>query len=274
MKKVIFIDLDGTLLNDDKVISVRNMDAIERVKNLGYEVVVCTARAIVTGGRFAEQIGSHYMLFSSGNIYDFKTQKTICADVMDSNQIIEIYNTVTYENHEDVVFIFTDINGTRFASKRESEQDEVRYKRLVIEGDVGEWILKNQIVHTFIVNGDSRILAKIRDNVISKFGNFAVTDQSGCLMDPPHFEGENPYLGFANITSGKGQGVKKFCEMFNISRENRISIGDAFNDLSMFDACGYNVAMGNALKDLKDKADFITDTNNNDGVAKVLETLK
>lgn len=72
-------------------------------------------------------------------------------------------------------------------------------------------------------------------------------------------------------TSSKGNAVKKLAENFGLSPENVICIGDSENDLSMLRYAGLGVAMGNGLDIVKEEADFITDTNLNSGVAKVIE---
>ena len=68
----------------------------------------------------------------------------------------------------------------------------------------------------------------------------------------------------------KGNAVRDLANMFNISREEIISIGDQQNDFEMIKFAGLGVAMGNAIDEIKNVADYITDTNDNNGVAKVI----
>ena len=75
------------------------------------------------------------------------------------------------------------------------------------------------------------------------------------------------------MDSNKGIAVKKMLEILNIKKEEAIAIGDDNNDLSMFEQVGYKVAMGNAINIVKEKADEITLSNDEDGVAVFLEKL-
>jgi len=83
-------------------------------------------------------------------------------------------------------------------------------------------------------------------------------------------------VAFYDIIStgiSKGSGVKFLCDLLGFPKESRIGIGDDLNDLSMFEEVGTSVAMGNALPKVKAVATHITDTNNNDGVAKFLAKI-
>ncbi|MDU5414364.1 MAG: HAD-IIB family hydrolase, partial [Clostridium perfringens] len=74
-----------------------------------------------------------------------------------------------------------------------------------------------------------------------------------------------------NKGTSKGRAVKVLADILNINREEIMCLGDSENDLSMIEFAGLGVAMGNAEEFLKEKADYITDTNENDGVAKAIE---
>ena len=74
-----------------------------------------------------------------------------------------------------------------------------------------------------------------------------------------------------NKGTSKGRAVKVLADILNINREEVMCLGDSENDLSMIEFAGLGVAMGNAEEFLKEKADYITDTNENDGVAKAIE---
>ena len=81
------------------------------------------------------------------------------------------------------------------------------------------------------------------------------------------------FCDIANLNSNKGNAVRKLLEILNIPKEDTIAIGDDNNDLSMFEQVGYRVAVDNAIDIVKEKADEITLTNDEDGVAVFLEKL-
>lgn len=105
---------------------------------------------------------------------------------------------------------------------------------------------------------------------INSIESVKIINQHKSLIDSNFPKIGTIYYDIVDTNSSKGNAVKYFCDIFNISKENRIAIGDDHNDISMFNECGTKVAMGNALPVLKELADYVTDDNNNDGVANFL----
>ena len=81
------------------------------------------------------------------------------------------------------------------------------------------------------------------------------------------------FLEFTELGVTKGTSLAFLIEKLGITREEVIAIGDSYNDVAMIEFAGLGVAMGNAPDDVKELANFVTDTNNNDGVAKVINTF-
>lgn len=84
---------------------------------------------------------------------------------------------------------------------------------------------------------------------------------------------QTKYIDIMKENSTKANAIKILAETLQIPKEEIIVIGDGANDLSMFAMSGLKIAMGNANEELKKKADYITDTNNQEGVAKALEKI-
>lgn len=76
-----------------------------------------------------------------------------------------------------------------------------------------------------------------------------------------------------NKSASKGQALKDLAQILSIPRENIMAIGDNENDIDMIEYAGMGVAMGNAIASVKDVSDYITDTNEQDGVAKAIEAI-
>ena len=81
------------------------------------------------------------------------------------------------------------------------------------------------------------------------------------------------FLEFISKKVSKAVAMEKIGELLGIAREEMVAIGDGLNDLSMIQYAGLGVAMGNAAKEVKEHAKFITDTNDEEGVRKVLEKI-
>ena len=100
-----------------------------------------------------------------------------------------------------------------------------------------------------------------------------IVNLSKCLVNDK-LPKEKPF--FLDITckgTSKGNAIKKLCEYLRIDLKDSVAIGDSYNDITMFEVVGHSVAMGNAPEDIKKMVDKVTDTNNEDGVAKFLENL-
>jgi len=271
MKKVIFIDLDGTLLNNQRQISERNIKEIKRVSSLGYEVIICTGRAVANSKEYIEQLKSNHILYCSGNIFDCKAQKTIYENAMPAKELAQIYEL---SNKDNVYILFTS-DANKYSPKEVPAYNVYEKQVPVIREHIQEWLANNNVVQMIVGSTDYETIKDIKEICLPKLKNLKISEQSKDLTEPSlRRDNSITYFGVTNKTAGKGDAIKKFGELFNIEKKNRISIGDDFNDFSMFDECGYNVAVENALPELKKKANYITDSNDNDGVAKYLERIK
>ena len=109
--------------------------------------------------------------------------------------------------------------------------------------------------------------------IIEKIENVEIKNRHKSLLDDRFKDDNTIFCDIANINSNKGNAVKKLLEILNIKKEETIAIGDDNNDLSMFEQVGRKVAMNNAIDLVKEKADEITLSNDEDGVAIYLEKL-
>ena len=109
--------------------------------------------------------------------------------------------------------------------------------------------------------------------IIEKIENVEIKNRHKSLLDDKFKDDNTIFCDIANINSNKGNAVKKLLEILNIKKEETIAIGDDNNDLSMFEQVGRKVAMNNAIDLVKEKADEITLSNDEDGVAIYLEKL-
>ncbi|WP_125714200.1 HAD family hydrolase [Companilactobacillus kedongensis] len=84
---------------------------------------------------------------------------------------------------------------------------------------------------------------------------------------------EPTWIDISNLGAHKGSGIEKLQEILGCTKDETICFGDGYNDLEMFNQSGVKFAMGNAFDDVKDKADFVIKTNNQDGVLRALDKL-
>ena len=100
MKYAIFIDIDGTLLNDKNIVSNRAKNIIHNIIDLGHKVILCTGRARIYAEKISKEIGaSSYIISSNGaEIYDYKNKKTIYSSVLSTNVITDILEKIKNGN--------------------------------------------------------------------------------------------------------------------------------------------------------------------------------
>ena len=238
MYKAIFIDIDGTLRNNKREVTKRTMEAVKKTVESGILVVICSGRP----RKYTEDVSrkacaSNYIISSNGcSIYDYAQKQVLYENIMDKKACVELYKI--------------------------SEQSGIR----------------------FIMNvGDGRVVSELhsKDNLEEKLStdietfvnNNNVVHQHKSLVNPEAPKEGSIYYDVSNVGINKGTGIKKFCEILNIDLKDVIAIGDDKNDLPMFKMAGLSVAMGNATGEVKEHADQITLSNEEDGVAVFLEKL-
>ena len=263
MVKAIFIDIDGTLRDSDRNLSERTIDAVKRVTNEGILVILCSGRP----RGYTEQVSrecfaSKYIITSNGgNIYDYEENKVIYVNEMDKEALIKLYQIGFEVAHE------TKVGDGRVVNKVKYADQEIK-----LDENINDFVYKNPVVQCTIADSD---FDKIKNliPIIEKIENVEIKNRHKSLLDDRFKDDNTIFCDIANINSNKGNAVKKLLEILNIKKEETIAIGDDNNDLSMFEQVGRKVAMNNAIDLVKEKADEITLSNDEDGVAIYLEKL-
>lgn len=262
MYKLVAIDMDGTLLKEDKTVSNITKKAIERAQKKGVKVVLASGRPIEGIYRYLDELklvseDDFVLSFNGSIIQNTKTKEVICKNVLKGSDLLYLYNIskkvgVNVHAFSAVGCItpkmskYTEVEGTingidiKIVDFNNIDSSEDLYKVMMIdEPDILEKAIKD-----------------IPEGVYDKYT---------VLRSTPYF------LEFLNKNSNKGEGVKALANYLGIRKEEVICIGDAGNDLHMIEFAGLGVAMGNAFEEVKKAADYITSTNEDDGVAEVIE---
>ena len=179
---------------------------------------------------------------------------------MNKKALIELYNIA---NPEKVRFIMN-VGEGRVVNKVKHPDQEKK-----LEEKIEDFVYKNDVVQCTISDSN---FDKIK-NLIPRIENVEIKNRHKSLLDIKFKDDKNVFCDIANIESNKGIAVKKLLEILNIKKEETIAIGDDNNDLSMFEEVGYKVAVSNAIDIVKEKADEITLSNDENGVAVFLEKL-
>lgn len=257
MKKIVFCDIDGTLVKDNKDLITSNIDEVkEFVKN--NEFILCSGRATKSSIEVSKKHGATPVVISSNGavVYDYLNDNLIFENVIDKNVVQDIYH------------LCNDLKLKVYFNKallRVGNNFQDKYP--LIEGHDLEHI--NQIVimdNTFIKMLDIK-------KEMEKIKGIKISNLSLALINEQDDESNYYYLDITKDDTSKGLGIKKYME-YKKDDAYLIAIGDHVNDLSMFEVCDYNIATDNAFYELKLKSDFLTTSNNDDAVEVALKHIK
>lgn len=284
MVKCIAIDMDGTLLNNNHVVSEENADAIKLAQKNGVEVVIATGRAyseakdvlaeagivtpiICVNG--AEARKSDGTIVSTNPIANSEVRKL--AEILDKHDIyFEIYTQDgTYsKDYDKAVATIMDVF---MSASEENDYEKVlkAAKERMEEGNV-------KLVDSFdpILAEDSHVIYKLLAFSLDKENLEAARSELLDLGIVAVSSSGKDNLEITSVDAQKGIALTTFTAERGITMEETMALGDNYNDVSMFVRVGRAVAMGNAPDGVKEKAHMITDTNVNSGVAKaILEAM-
>lgn len=276
MYKMIVVDLDGTLLNDYKKVSQENLKAIKRAydeKNV--ITVIATGRQLEYARNISEtcSLGNYIIACNGGIVQDVLTNEYIYKSSFSNEEVLKI-RKVFLEEHVDVMMIYTD-GEIIVESKNDSEflDSGINVNNEKIEGkNIEKEINKNKNIlkSLCLIIGDKKAL----ENVIKKLNNMENIETSGIcnyLYKTKDKKYETAYIDIMKNGVSKRNAIKIVADKLGIKQEEIIVMGDGRNDIPMFDGVGLSVAMENSVDEVKEKADYITASNNDDGVAKSIK---
>ena len=245
LPKVVILDLDGTLLRSDKTVSEKTLSVIDECKKRGMVIVVATARFWFKAEPFLDIIKPDYALLADGTMI-FHKEELIHGFPMDSDTseglIMELMNR---ENGNDFVAGTGKVLLCSAAGIDEPWRQTYDFSN-------GFYQPSYKIASVMSSHKDAKRLA----------------DKFDCRLYS--YRGEDLYA-FTHKESGKYQAVCALGDLLNIDLQDMIAFGDDENDYEILKYCGKGIAVANAISAIKEIADDITDSNEEDGVSNYLE---
>ncbi|MGL4739785.1 MAG: Cof-type HAD-IIB family hydrolase [Sarcina sp.] len=269
--KMICIDMDGTLLNSKKKLSEENRKALKKAYDEDVHIIICTGRNSRSALYFADQIGIESAIISNNGalVMDESGEVLLFKEILDKQQCQKILDISkkykTIPNFHSVGKIYLNSKFRKFIN-------DMFFNRNVPEKyKIENVYLKAQSAWTNLFDenkeffGKCIMLDKSRDKLnriseeLKETGLFELTYSGKYCLE----------INSKGVS--KGRAVRMLSEHYGIKQEEIICIGDNGNDISMIKYAGLGVAMKNGTEEVKSIADYITDTNDNNGVAKVVE---
>lgn len=262
--KLVAIDLDGTLLNSKKEISARNKEALMQAKAAGVKIVICTGRPLAAIGIYLDALnlrdnGDYSITFNGGLVQKNDTGEIIEKSSMALENVHELYELAKSLN------VPLDILSDGLVVQLPTTQDhESLYsqlnKLLTFESYELAQLTADRIYNKAVIAVDETYLDEQIKKIPSPFyERYEVIKTRSNLLE------------FMPKGITKAYGISLLARDLGIKQEEIMTIGDEENDLPMIEYAGLGVAMENAVPRVKDLADVITDTNDNDGVAQAVE---
>ena len=262
MYKAVFLDLDGTLLDDKKIISEEDKDAIKYVREKGGMVFIASGRPIASTQKYFDKIDADkFIVYSNGaGIYDTEARENLFSARIDKRICLDL-NRFAKENN---ICIRVDTPYGRYIS-----DEKFALSLDVIDKNIDAVIRENDILQVSILSETEEPRAEAIEYINENI-------RSGIKIENVFMTGYNNEffaINIVNTSASKGNAIQGLCKYLKINIEDVIAIGDGANDISMIEAAGLGVAMLNAEEDVKDIADEITlENNNNSGVGKLLKS--
>ena len=269
--KLIALDLDGTLLNDKKEVSERNREALRAAHEKGAEIVFSTGRYYDMIPDAAKELDFvNYGIFINGaEVYDIKNKKVLSEKIMDLDTCLE---ALEYIATLDVIYdayvenkgymskdIFAKIYDERYLRSVYHRENIEQFRTVV--PDLFEFLKeKGKGLQKFqFFSQDRDKIKRGTEYIRAHYPQFTV---SSSLMFNTEINGEGV---------NKGNALKILAEKLGIDMSETMAFGDGGNDMVLLKAAGMGVAMDNGMSEVKSIADYVTLSNNEDGVAYAIE---
>ena len=260
--KMIVLDLDDTLLRDDGTISPRTKEALMSAQEAGVKVVLASGRP--TYGMIGladelelERFGSYILSFNGAKIINWKTKEEVFSSTLSPQLAHELHVMSVEEGVSALTYVGNDI-VTEAANEYTRIESQITGMKIVEVPSFAEAV-QVPVVKVLMV-ADPEKLVKVEEKLKVKLDGQLYVSRS-----KPFF------LEFTEVGVNKGTSLHHLIQQLGIERSEVIAMGDGYNDVTMLEFAGLGVAMGNAPEEIKQMADYVTDTNMNDGVAQVVE---
>ena len=268
MIKIVFSDIDFTLTDNDFNVSNENIEAIKNCISRGIKVVLASGRSRVETIARQKSLGTSPLIISANgaDVYDIEKQKEVLSENISKNNIYKLLR-YSVDNDFQIRFIYEN----NFIANKRIFPDEKH--KIVTINEIERVIEREKIIQCVICDCNIEREKVLKNYVEENFQDMKIVNESKRLTDPNAMPTKIYYCDITSKNVSKGNAILKVCEYFNVSPSEILTIGDSRNDISMFEVTPNSVAMGNASEEIKNIANYITLPNEENGVAKVLNSL-
>ena len=255
--KAVFSDIDGTLLNSRHQISPLTEQAIKAVIAKGVPFIPVSARPPYAITPYTKQLDTQQAIicYSGALILDKNLTALYSVilepqDLQELNQILADFNHLSVSHYAGLDWFCNDLNN--YWTLQESEITGLHAKQT--PKDLNE-------VHKILVMGEAEEIRQLEQKLKQSLPHLSI------------HRSKNEYLEIMNKAATKAKAIRFMEQHLNVRAEEVVAFGDNFNDLDMLQYAGLSVAMGNAPDEIKQAAKEVTASNDEDGIALVLNRI-
>lgn len=289
MYNLIAIDLDGTLLNSNGVVSNETKETLQKIKDKDIKIVLASGRMIDSIKSISNEIGEQkYLIAGNGAIvYDIEKQEILYKKYLKKEKVLDVIkiceeNSIYYNIYTENELLTTSLKyNVLYYHKENANREEKDRMKISIVNNMYDYVLNSQrddYLKITICDEDKMVF----NSIIRKIKQIKDID----VLDVEHMSRKNIIQGTETIelnyyyTEVSAQNVDKWdainyiLNQENIQKEHVIAIGDNVNDKKMIENAGLGIAMAGSAPVVTEIANIITAENNNeDGVAKELRKI-
>lgn len=260
--RAIALDLDGTLTNHDKVVTPRTRQALLKAQELGTVIILASGRPTygivpVAECLELEKRGGYILSYNGGNIVNAKTGEKLFSQFLPDAVIPILYQYAKEKNHALLGYagneIITEMPDDPYV-KEESRINKMNIRKV-------DNLLETLEPHPtkLLMTGDPTDMIKAEEELVEILG-----EKMDIFRSAPFF------LELVPKGIDKAQSLLRLLSKINLTPADLMAFGDGYNDLSMLKLAGVGVAMANAAPEVRADADYVTLSNEEDGVAEAL----
>lgn len=260
--RAIALDLDGTLTNHEKVVTPKTREALLQAAAKGAVIILASGRPTYGIEPVAECLelnkqGGYILSYNGGNIVNAKTGEKLFSQFLPDEVIPELYAYAKEHGHALLGYagneIITEMPDDQYV-KEESRINKMNIRKV-------DNLFESLEPHPtkLLMTGDPTLMLKAEEELVEKLG-----DRMDIFRSAPFF------LELVPKGIDKAKSLTRLLTKINLTPADLIAFGDGYNDLSMLKLAGMGVAMENAAPEVRAEADYVTLSNEEDGVAAAL----
>lgn len=264
--QILALDLDGTLTNSQKEISQPTLDALIKIQEQGKKVVLASGRPTYGITPLARQLqldayGSYILSYNGGRIIDCRSGKLVYNKTLPPDIVRPLFEIIQRYRDKgvDILSYTSDSLLSGICPNEYSQRESFINHMPIVQAEDFPSQIESE-VNKFLVTGHPEVLKEVKAEVNEHFRSYLYV----YLSEPFFLEIMPPGID-------KARSLLKLLTSVGLTADEMICCGDGYNDVSMIETAGLGVAMANAQLAVIEKADYITKSNDDDGVLHVIE---